>query len=149
MPGIYVVDVDVPFTSLRKDDSELEQVAFGREFHISLGRTVPIRVHQIDSTVAMLRQRLQSQRRCDYRLFSSHFDTLFIMMRFLILFFFFVLSRYWIDFSKWEVFVNDDRTRTFLSLEVITGGLLEVCFIHLLCILPFLLSLYTMDASNY
>lgn len=96
LPGIYVVDVDVPFTSLRKDDSELEQVAFGREFHISLGRTVPIRVHQIDSIVAMLRQRLQSQR------------------------------RYWIDFSKWEVFVNDDRTRTFLSLEVITGGLLEI-----------------------
>ncbi|KDO44824.1 hypothetical protein CISIN_1g040757mg [Citrus sinensis] len=96
LPGIYVVDVDVPFTSLRKDDSELEQVAFGREFHISLGRTVPIRVHQIDSIVAMLRQRLQSQR------------------------------RYWIDFSKWEAFVNDDRTRTFLSLEVITGGLLEI-----------------------
>ncbi|KAH9770510.1 U6 snRNA phosphodiesterase [Citrus sinensis] len=96
LPGIYVVDVDVPFTSLRKDDSELEQVAFGREFHISLGRTVPIRVHQIDSIVAMLRQRLQSQR------------------------------RYWIDFSKWEVFVNDDRSRTFLSLEVTTGGLLEI-----------------------
>ncbi|KAL9422895.1 hypothetical protein AB3S75_035059 [Citrus x aurantiifolia] len=96
LPGIYVVDVDVPFTSLCKDDSELEQVAFGREFHISLGRTVPIRVHQIDSIVAMLRQRLQSQR------------------------------RYWIDFSKWEVFVNDDCTRTFLSLEVTTGGLLEI-----------------------
>lgn len=87
LPGIYVVDVDVPFTSLRKDDSELEQVALGREFHISLGRTVPIRVHQIDSIVAMLRQRLQCQRRCDYSLFSSHFDTLGIMMRFLIHFF--------------------------------------------------------------
>lgn len=59
-----------------------------------------------------------------------------------------MLSRYWIDFSKWEVFVNDDHTRTFLSLEVITGGLLEVCFIHLLCILPFLLSLYTMDVCK-
>lgn len=59
-----------------------------------------------------------------------------------------MLSRYWIDFSKWEVFVNDDRTRTFLSLEVTTGGLLEVCFIHLLCILSFLLSLYTMDVCK-
>lgn len=130
MPGLHVVDVDVPFTSLCKDDSKLEQVALGREFHISLGRTVPIRVHQIDSIVAMLRQRLQSQRWCDYSLSSSHFDTLFIMMRLLI--HCFGASRYWIDFSKWEVFVNDDRTRTFLSLEVIAGGLLEVCIIYIL-----------------
>ncbi|KAJ6339409.1 hypothetical protein OIU77_007388 [Salix suchowensis] len=33
---------------------------------------------------------------------------------------------YWIDFNKWEVFVNDDKTRTFLSLEVLTGGLAEI-----------------------
>lgn len=39
-------------------------------------------------------------------------------------------TRYWIDFSKWEVFVNDDCTRTFLSLEVVAGGLLEVCSIY-------------------
>ncbi|KAK1566996.1 hypothetical protein Q3G72_007090 [Acer saccharum] len=96
VPGLHVVDVDVPVNSLYKDDSKLEQIALGREFHISLGRTVPIRVHQIDSIVAMLRQKLQSQR------------------------------RYWIDFSRWEVFVNDDCTRTFLSIEVITGGLLEI-----------------------
>lgn len=38
----------------------------------------------------------------------------------------FVGSRYWIDFSKWEVFVNDDRTRSFLSIEVVAGGLVEV-----------------------
>lgn len=49
-------------------------------------------------------------------------------------------SRYWIDFSKWEVFVNDDCTRTFLSLEVVTGGLLEVCFI--ICILNILAVYY-------
>ncbi|KAL5858966.1 hypothetical protein ACOSQ4_000262 [Xanthoceras sorbifolium] len=95
-PGLHVVDVDVPLNSLYKDDSKLQQLALGREFHISLGRTVPIRVHQIDSIVPMLRQKLQSQR------------------------------RYWIDFSTWEVFVNDDCTRTFLSIEVITGGLLEI-----------------------
>lgn len=42
----------------------------------------------------------------------------------------FIGNRYWIDFSKWEVFVNDDRTRTFLSIEVITGGLAEVLALH-------------------
>lgn len=34
--------------------------------------------------------------------------------------------RYWIDFNKWEVFGNDDHSRTFLSLEVKTGGIAEV-----------------------
>ncbi|KAB1204116.1 U6 snRNA phosphodiesterase [Morella rubra] len=94
--GLHVADVDVPLDSLCKDDHKLEQVALGREFHISLGRTVPIRVHQIDSVVSMLRQKLQSQK------------------------------RYWIDFSKWQVFLNDDHTRTFLSMEILTGGLAEI-----------------------
>ena len=31
------------------------------------------------------------------------------------------------DFNKWEVFVNDDSTRSFLSLEITTSGLSEVC----------------------
>lgn len=62
VPGLHVVDVDVPLDILCKDDAKLEQVALGREFHISLSRTVPIRVHQIDSVVTMLRQRLQFQR---------------------------------------------------------------------------------------
>ncbi|KAM7491792.1 hypothetical protein LguiA_034713 [Lonicera macranthoides] len=96
IPGLHVVDADVPLINLVKDDQKLEEVALGREFHISLGRTVPIRVHQIDSVVAMLRQKLQ------------------------------FLRRYWIDFSKWEIFVNDDHTRTFLSMEVKTGGLPEI-----------------------
>ncbi|CAB4301597.1 unnamed protein product [Prunus armeniaca] len=96
VPGLHAVDVDVPLEILRKDGHKLEQVALGREFHISLGRTVPIRVHQIDSLVTMLRQKLQIQR------------------------------RYWIDFSKWEVFVNDDHTRTFVSIEVIAAGLAEI-----------------------
>ena len=63
VPGLHVVDADVPLHTLREDDAKLEQVALGREFHISLGRTVPIRVHQIDSVVTMLRQKLQLHRR--------------------------------------------------------------------------------------
>ncbi|KAA8539745.1 hypothetical protein F0562_026437 [Nyssa sinensis] len=96
VPGLQVVDVDVPLNILCQDDHKLEQIALGREFHISLGRTVPIGVHQIHSVVAMLRQKLQFQK------------------------------PYLIDFSKWEVFVNDDCTRSFLSIEVITGGFIEI-----------------------
>lgn len=43
-----------------------------------------------------------------------------------------IASRYWIDFNKWEVFVNDDHTRSFLSLEVIRGGLAEVGVLNFL-----------------
>ncbi|XP_039683592.1 U6 snRNA phosphodiesterase [Medicago truncatula] len=95
-PSLCAVDVDVPLNVLCKNDEKLEQVLLGREFHISLGRTVPIRVHQIDSVVSMLKQKLQTQ------------------------------PFYWINFDKWEVFVNDDRTRTFLSVEVVHGGLVEL-----------------------
>ncbi|EYU20160.1 hypothetical protein ABFS82_06G053200 [Erythranthe guttata] len=93
---LHVVDIDIPLSNYVKDEQKIEQIVLGREFHVSLGRTVPIRVHQRDSVVAMLRQRLQSHK------------------------------RYWIDFNKWEVFVNDDGTRTFLSIEVTTGGLAEI-----------------------
>ncbi|KAL2337198.1 hypothetical protein Fmac_011644 [Flemingia macrophylla] len=95
-PSLNVVDVDVPLNILCENDEKLKQVVLGREFHISLGRTVPIRVHQIDSVVAMLRQKLQTQ------------------------------HQYWINFNKWEVFVNDDHTRTFVSLEVVEGGFVEI-----------------------
>lgn len=57
------MDVDVPLSGLLKDEALLEKVVLDREFHISLGRTVPLRVHQINSVVSMLRQRLQFQRR--------------------------------------------------------------------------------------
>jgi hypothetical protein len=60
-PSLHVVDVDVPLNILCKNDEKLEQVALGREFHISLGRTVPIRVHQIDSVLSMLKHKLQTQ----------------------------------------------------------------------------------------
>lgn len=63
VPSLHVVDVDISLGDLCKDDQKLEQIVLGREFHISLGRTVPIRVHQIDSVVTMLRQKLQSQKR--------------------------------------------------------------------------------------
>lgn len=35
-------------------------------------------------------------------------------------------SRYWMDFNKWEHFVNDDSTRSFLSIEVTRTGLPEI-----------------------
>lgn len=63
VPGLYIVDVDILLNDLGKDEQKLEQILLGRECHISLGRTVPIRVHQIDSIVAMLRQKLQTQKR--------------------------------------------------------------------------------------
>lgn len=51
-------------------------------------------------------------------------------------------NRYLIDFSEWEVFVNDDCTRSFLSVEVRKEGLAEVgskssfscCFAHFLLV---------------
>lgn len=58
VPELYAVDFDYPVAELCKDDVKVEQMLLGREFHISLGRTVPIQVHQIDSIVAMLRQKL-------------------------------------------------------------------------------------------
>ncbi|KAI3940384.1 hypothetical protein MKW98_024791 [Papaver atlanticum] len=96
VPDLHVVDVDIPLSNLCKDNQKLEQVALGREFHISLGRTVPVRVHQIDSILTMLRQKFSPPK------------------------------QYWIDFSKWEVFVNDEQTRSFLAMEVVAGGLAEV-----------------------
>lgn len=96
VPSLHAVDVDIPLSGLLKDEALLEQVVLGREFHISLGRTVPIRVHQINSMVSMLRQKLQFQR------------------------------RYLINFNKWEIFVNDDSTRTFMSLEVVAAGLAQI-----------------------
>lgn len=65
VPALHAIDVDVPLSGLLKDEALLEKVVLGREFHISLGRTVPIRVHQIHSMVSMLRQKLQFQSRFD------------------------------------------------------------------------------------
>ncbi|KFK26731.1 hypothetical protein AALP_AA8G285400 [Arabis alpina] len=96
VPNLHLVEADVPLSILCKDEQKLEH-ALGREFHISLGRSVALRVHQINSVVSLLRQKLQFQK------------------------------RYWLDFNKWEVFLNDDCTRSFLSLEITTSGLSETC----------------------
>lgn len=130
-PSLYVVDVDVPLNILCNNDEKLEQVALGREFHISLGRTVPLRVHQIDSMVSMLRQKLQTQHQWVFvSLYCSVMENgiaYFCLHIYLIIAFYFSFwCRYWIDFNEWEVFVNDDNTRTFLSVEVLQGGLVEV-----------------------
>ena len=77
VPSLQVVDVDIPLGDLCKDDQKLEQIVLGREFHISLGRTVPIRVHQIDSVVTMLRQKLQSHKRSVFS--SKYFKSLYCL----------------------------------------------------------------------
>ncbi|ONI11892.1 hypothetical protein PRUPE_4G133000 [Prunus persica] len=97
---------------LRKDEHKLERVALGREFLISLGKSVPIRVHQVDSLVTMLRQKLQIQRRYEHNSLACMIFTSFIEHN--------------ADLRKWEVFVNNDHTRTFMSIEVIAAGLAEI-----------------------
>jgi hypothetical protein len=62
VPHLHLVEADVPLSILCKDDQKFER-ALGREFHISLGRNVPLRVHQINSVISMLRQKLQLQKR--------------------------------------------------------------------------------------
>uniref|UniRef100_A0A0E0GAH0 U6 snRNA phosphodiesterase 1 n=1 Tax=Oryza nivara TaxID=4536 RepID=A0A0E0GAH0_ORYNI len=86
VPDLYAIDADYALSELCKDEQKLEKVLLSREFH----------VHQIESLVAMLRQKFRSQ------------------------------QRYWMDFNKWEHFVNDDCTRSFLSLEVTSTGLPEI-----------------------
>lgn len=62
VPHLRLVEADIPLTILCNDDQKLDH-ALGREFHISLGRSVPLRVHQINSVVSMLRQKLQLHKR--------------------------------------------------------------------------------------
>lgn len=63
LPDLYAVDADYALSELCKDEKKLEKVLLSREFHVSLGRPVAVQVHQIDSFVAMLRQKFQSQQR--------------------------------------------------------------------------------------
>lgn len=62
VPHLHLVEADIPLNILCNDDQKLDH-ALGREFHISLGRSVPLRVHQINSLVSMLRQKLQLHKR--------------------------------------------------------------------------------------
>ncbi|KAL6633869.1 hypothetical protein ACP70R_026540 [Stipagrostis hirtigluma subsp. patula] len=112
VPDLYAVDADYALSELCKDEQKLEKVLLSREFHVSLGRPVAIQVHQIDSFVAMLRQKFQSQK----SLTISTDGEAFIHDE----------NSYWMEFNKWEHFVNDDCTRSFLSLEVTRTGLLEI-----------------------
>lgn len=99
VPELYGIDTDLPLCSAylkSNDGAQVHAPVLARQYHISLSRTVAIRKHQIDSIVAMLRHKLRSQK------------------------------RYWIEFGKWEVFINDDQTRSFLAMEVTTGGLSEI-----------------------
>lgn len=57
MSSLHVVDVDVQLNNLCKNDHKLQKVTSGREFKISLEKTILIRVHQIDPMVVMLRQK--------------------------------------------------------------------------------------------
>jgi U6 snRNA phosphodiesterase len=63
VPDLYSVDADYALSELCKDEQKLEKVLLGREFHVSLGRHVAVQVRQIDSFVAMLHQKFQSQQR--------------------------------------------------------------------------------------
>eukprot|EP00249_Psilotum_nudum_P017833 c26513_g1_i1 orf=686-1789(-) len=72
-------------------------IRLANEYHLSLSRTVPIRIHQIDSVVSMLRQKFYNQK------------------------------RYWMEFVKWDAFVNDEQTRSFLALEILSTGSSQIC----------------------
>ena len=78
VPGLYMVNAGCVALGniLWKDDDHHklnDKVVLGKEFHISLGRTVPIQLHHIDSVVAMLRHRLRFQRRSDLQYCSLVF----------------------------------------------------------------------------
>lgn len=94
-PELEPMDIDSPSHSTHACMSH--ELKLAKEYHISLSRTVPIRIHQIDSIVAMLRHNFESQK------------------------------GYWLELDQWEVFVNDDQTRSFLSLEVLDRGSSEIC----------------------
>ncbi|KAF0892725.1 hypothetical protein E2562_017694 [Oryza meyeriana var. granulata] len=150
VPDLYAVDADYALSELCKDEQKLEKVLLSREFHVSLGRTVAIQVHQIESLVAMLRQKFRSQRRlaisnnfiaecllCYYFQWANYvcLSTDYTCRDFYVPIWVIVfctdrsdhiLIRYWMDFNKWEHFINDDCTRSFLSLEVTSTGLPEI-----------------------
>jgi U6 snRNA phosphodiesterase len=77
VPDLYSVDADYALSELCKDEQKLEKVLLGREFHVSLGRPVAVQVHQIDSFVAMLRQKFQSQQRL---VISKNFRAFYILL---------------------------------------------------------------------
>ncbi|CAM6101406.1 unnamed protein product [Calypogeia fissa] len=101
-PGLRVLEEDLAepsvgdYGGMEVHSRSSERLKLDMEYHISLSRTVPIRIHHIESITSMLRRKFSSQ------------------------------NRYLAGFDSWEVFTNDEKTRTFLSLEITTAGLLEI-----------------------
>ncbi|PWZ24619.1 U6 snRNA phosphodiesterase [Zea mays] len=127
VPDLYAVDADYALSELCKDEQKLEKVLLSREFHVSLGRPVAVQVHQIDSFIAMLRQKFQPQQQLGYSCLVFFFVLFnFCISLSLMEIFIHVEQRYWMEFNKWEHFVNDDCTRSFVSLEVTRTGLPEI-----------------------
>ncbi|KAH8932592.1 hypothetical protein BDL97_19G081300 [Sphagnum fallax] len=88
-PGLQSMEEDFVSPSPRG-------ISLANEYHISLGHTVPIRIHQIDTIVSMLRNKFRGQK------------------------------QFWMEFGSWEVFINDEHTRSFLSLEIVAVGNPEI-----------------------
>eukprot|EP00850_Spirogloea_muscicola_P002779 SM000011S18957 [mRNA] locus=s11:34806:37816:- [translate_table: standard] len=66
------------------------------DYHVSLSRTAPIRFAQIESLVAMLRDKLRRQ------------------------------QRYSLAFGRWEPFINDEQTTSFLAFEATGEGVQQI-----------------------
>lgn len=62
VPALQPMEGDMIGAGSAKASGDVQGFRLGTECHISLGRTVPIRVHQIDTVVQMLRHKLASQR---------------------------------------------------------------------------------------
>lgn len=77
------------------------------DFHISLTRTVALRHHWIESFVQSIKERISSIKRLYIFLLFVYLQI--CVFRFLIL------------FNDLKVYCNEERTRTFIGLEVLTG----------------------------
>ncbi|KAL0048824.1 hypothetical protein WJX82_000115 [Trebouxia sp. C0006] len=66
--------------------------SIAKPFHLSLSRTVPIKVHQIDPLIASLQAALKQQ------------------------------HSFQLEFCGWRVFMNDEQTRTFLAIAAGLGA---------------------------
>ena len=60
-PELQLVESDTPSFS-RQDGRSPSSLSLAKEYHISLSRTVPILIHQIDSIVSMLQNKFDCQK---------------------------------------------------------------------------------------
>lgn len=64
VPELESMEIDLPSHLAHMKSKHIHySLKLATEFHISLSRTVPIRIHQIDSIVPMLRHKFASQKR--------------------------------------------------------------------------------------